>query len=67
MTPAELLDDHQRKPRNVGKLLNASAVGDVGSIVVGDALEPFLGHRMLGFQLQHLLVVVERVVLGRTR
>lgn len=43
MTPAELLDDHQRKPRNVGKLLNASAVGDVGSIVVGDALRFYIG------------------------
>jgi NifU-like protein len=42
MTPAELLDDHQRKPRNVGKLLNASAVGDVGSIVVGDALRFYI-------------------------
>jgi NifU-like protein len=43
MTPAERLDDHQRKPRNVGKLLNASAVGDVGSIVVGDALRFYIG------------------------
>jgi NifU-like protein len=42
MTPAELLDDHARRPRNVGKLLNASAVGDVGSIVVGDALRFYL-------------------------
>jgi NifU-like protein len=42
MTPAERLDDHQRKPRNVGKLLNASAVGDVGSIVVGDALRFYI-------------------------
>ena len=42
MTPAELFDDHQRKPRNVGKLLNASAVGDVGSIVVGDALRFYI-------------------------
>ncbi len=31
-----------RRPRNVGKLLNASAVGDVGSIVVGDALRFYL-------------------------
>jgi NifU-like protein len=38
MTPVELLDDHARRPRNIGKLLNASAVGDVGSIVAGDAL-----------------------------
>ncbi len=42
MTPAELYDDHARKPRNVGKLLNASAVGDVGSIVVGDALRFYI-------------------------
>jgi NifU-like protein len=42
MTPAELLDDHARRPRNVGKLLNASAVGDVGSIVVGDALRFYI-------------------------
>jgi NifU-like protein len=42
MMPAERLDDHQRKPRNVGKLLNASAVGDVGSIVVGDALRFYI-------------------------
>jgi NifU-like protein len=41
MTPTERLDDHQRKPRNVGKLL--SAVGDVGSIVVGDALRFYIG------------------------
>jgi NifU-like protein len=43
MTPSELLDDHARRPRNVGKLLNASAVGDVGSIVVGDALRFYIG------------------------
>ncbi len=43
MTPGELLDDHVRRPRNVGKLLNASAVGDVGSIVVGDALRFYIG------------------------
>ncbi len=42
MTPAELLDDHARRPRNVGKLLNASAVGDIGSIVVGDALRFYI-------------------------
>ncbi len=42
MTPAERLDDHKRKPRHLGKLLNASAVGDVGSIVVGDALRFYL-------------------------
>jgi NifU-like protein len=42
MTPVELLEDHARRPRNVGKLLNASAVGDVGSIVVGDALRFYI-------------------------
>jgi len=42
MTPLELLDDHARRPRNIGKLLNASAVGDVGSIVAGDALRFYL-------------------------
>ncbi len=42
MTPAELLDDHARRPRNIGKLLNASAVGDVGSIVAGDALRFYI-------------------------
>lgn len=42
MTPAELLDDHRRRPRQLGKLLNPSATGDVGSIVVGDALRLYL-------------------------
>ena len=42
MTPSELLDDHARRPRNLGKLLNANAVGDVGSIVVGDALRFYI-------------------------
>jgi NifU-like protein len=42
MTPIELLEDHARRPRNVGKLLNATAVGDVGSIVVGDALRFYI-------------------------
>jgi NifU-like protein len=43
MTPVELLDDHHRRPRNLGKLLNASASGDVGSIVAGDALRFYIG------------------------
>lgn len=43
MTPSEQLQDHQQRPRNLGKLLNASATGDVGSIVVGDALRFYLG------------------------
>jgi NifU-like protein len=38
VTPLERYDDHRRAPRSIGKLLNASAVGDVGSIVAGDAL-----------------------------
>lgn len=42
MTPLELLDDHARRPRHLGKLLNASAIGDVGSIVSGDALRFYL-------------------------
>lgn len=42
MTPAELLDDHARRPRNLGKLPAASAIGDVGSIVAGDALRMYL-------------------------
>lgn len=42
MTPLELLDDHARKPRNIGKLLNATAVGDVGSIVAGDAMRFYI-------------------------
>jgi NifU-like protein len=42
VTPAELLDDHRRRPRNLGKLLNATVSGDVGSIVAGDALRFYL-------------------------
>lgn len=42
MTPAELLDDHARRPRNLGKLIGASAVGDVGSIIAGDALRFYI-------------------------
>jgi len=38
MNPVDLLDDHTRRPRNLGKLIGASAVGDVGSIIAGDAL-----------------------------
>ncbi len=39
---AELLADHHTKPRNIGKLMNANATGDVGSIVVGDALRFYI-------------------------
>lgn len=42
LPPAELLADHQAKPRNIGKLMNANATGDVGSIVVGDALRFYI-------------------------
>ena len=42
MTPAEAYDDHRRRPRSVGKLAGADLVGDVGSIVVGDALRFYL-------------------------
>ena len=42
MSPVELLADHQAKPRNIGKLMNANATGDVGSIVVGDALRFYI-------------------------
>lgn len=42
MTPVELLDDHQRRPRNLGKLTGSSAIGDVGSIIAGDALRFYI-------------------------
>ena len=42
MSPTELLADYQAKPRNIGKLMNANATGDVGSIVVGDALRFYI-------------------------
>lgn len=42
MTPVELLDDHQRRPRNLGKLMGSSAIGDVGSIIAGDALRFYI-------------------------
>lgn len=42
MDPAQALDDHRRRPRSVGKLAGADLVGDVGSIVVGDALRFYL-------------------------
>lgn len=37
-----LLQEHQQQPRNLGKIVGCDAVGDVGSIVVGDALRMFL-------------------------
>ena len=42
MTPSELLDDHQRRPRNLGKLAGANAIGDIGSIIAGDALRFYI-------------------------
>jgi NifU-like protein len=42
MTPLELLSDHAHRPRNIGKLPNASAIGDVGSIVAGDAMRWYI-------------------------
>jgi len=42
MTPLDLLDDHQRRPRQLGKLVGASAIGDIGSIVAGDALRFYI-------------------------
>ena len=38
MSIAEYLAQHQREPQHLGKLVKADSVGDVGSIVVGDAL-----------------------------
>ena len=38
----ELLQEHKQQPKNLGKIVGCDAVGDVGSIVVGDALRFFL-------------------------
>ncbi|MFW5846033.1 MAG: iron-sulfur cluster assembly scaffold protein [Planctomycetota bacterium] len=43
MTPVELLADHQQRPRHLGKLVDADVIGEVGSIIVGDALRFYLG------------------------
>ena len=62
MTPVELLEDHARRPRNVGKLLNATAVGDVGSIVVGDALRFYIqvaGGKLLRQNTKSLIVLTK--------
>ncbi len=42
MSALEQLEDHRQHPRHLGKLVGCDAVGDVGSIVVGDALRFFL-------------------------
>jgi bacterioferritin-associated ferredoxin/NifU-like protein involved in Fe-S cluster formation len=42
MTPAELLQDHERRPRNLGRLADAHGHGTVGSIVAGRALRVFV-------------------------
>lgn len=42
MSVADLLADHGRHPRNMGRLGDADAVGNVGSIVVGRALRFFI-------------------------
>ena len=41
-SPLELLQEHKQQPKNLGKIVGCDAVGDVGSIVVGDALRFFL-------------------------
>jgi NifU-like protein len=42
MDVADSLLRHQKEPRHLGKLVGADAVGDVGSIVVGDALRFYI-------------------------
>lgn len=42
MTPLDLLYDHAQRPRNMGRMLDAHATGNVGSIVSGRALRWFL-------------------------
>jgi len=42
MDPVEWLADHQARPRNMGKLSNATVMAEVGSILVGDALRLYL-------------------------
>lgn len=77
MTPVELLADHHSKPRNIGKLMNANATGDVGSIVVGDALrfyvqvkdERITAARFQVFNCQDQMAaasVLTELVIGRT-
>ncbi len=42
MSNSDLLLAHQENPKNLGKLIGATAIGEVGSIVVGDALRLYL-------------------------
>ncbi len=42
MSALEQLEEHKQKPQHLGKLIGCDAVGDVGSIVVGDALRFFI-------------------------
>ncbi|MDW8372445.1 MAG: iron-sulfur cluster assembly scaffold protein [Planctomycetota bacterium] len=42
MDPRALLEDHRRHPRHLGKMLNPTLSGDVGSILAGDALRLYL-------------------------
>lgn len=42
MSALELLTEHRESPRHMGKIIGCDTVGDVGSIVVGDALRIFL-------------------------
>lgn len=77
MTPVELLDDHQRRPRNLGKLMGSSAIGDVGSIIAGDALRFYITvdagaitqAKFQVFNCQHQLAAssaVTELIIGRT-
>lgn len=42
MSPDQLLADHQSQPRHMGKLTDADLTGEVGSILIGDALRLYL-------------------------
>jgi len=42
MTPRETLQSHRERPRNMGRMGDAHAIGNVGSIVVGRALRLFV-------------------------
>lgn len=42
MDPLAALAEHRRRPQRLGKMLNPSVTGDVGSIIAGDALRLYL-------------------------